>query len=63
MVVWGINKLKDPKSNHIIRKVMKRREQLLSREQTPKIIKELTYLEERMKIGIMLLERHRETRS
>jgi hypothetical protein len=63
MEVWGINKLKDPNSNHIIRKVIKRREQLLLREQTPNVIKELKYLEQRMKIGIMLLERHREARS
>ena len=60
MEVWGINKLKDPNSNHIIRKVTKRREQLLSREQTPKVMKELKYLEQRMKIGQMLLERWRE---
>ena len=63
MEVWGINKLKDPSSNHIIRKVLKRREQLKEREQTPKVIKELQYLEERMKIGEMLLERWRETHS
>ena len=63
MEVWGRNKLKDPNSNHIIRKVIKRREQLLQREQTPKVIEELKYLNDRMKIGIMLLERHRETRS
>jgi hypothetical protein len=63
MEVYGKNKLKDPNSNHIIRKVNKRKEQLLSREQTPKVIKELKYLEQRMKIGQMLLERHRETRS
>jgi hypothetical protein len=63
MEVWGINKLKDPNSNHIIRKVIKRREQLLEREQTPKVIKELTYLNDRLKIGEMLLERHRGTRS
>lgn len=61
MEVWGINKLKDPNSNHIIRKVIKRREQLKEREQTPKVIKELKYLEERMKIGEMLLRRWYET--
>jgi hypothetical protein len=61
MEVWGINKLKDPNSNHIIRKVIKRREQLLQREQTEKVIKELKYLEKRMEIGQMLLERWRET--
>jgi len=60
MQVWGINKLKDPNSNHIIRKVEKRREQLLQREQTPKVIKELKYLEDRMKIGTMLLKRWHE---
>ena len=63
MEVWGINKLNDPYSNHIIRKVLKRREQLKEREQTAKVIKELQYLEERMKIGEMLLERWRETHS
>ena len=63
MEVWGVNKLKDPNSNHIIRKVIKRREQLLQREQTPKVLKELQYLEDRMKIGEMLLERWRETHS
>lgn len=63
MEVWGINKIKDPNSNHIIRKVLKRREQLKEREQTPKVLKELQYLEDRMKIGIMLLERWRETHS
>ena len=57
MECWGVNKLKDPNSNHIIRKVIKRREQLLQREQTPKVIKELRYLEKRMDIGQMLLER------
>ena len=57
MEVWGVNKLKHPNSNHIIRKVIKRREQLLQREQTPKVIKELKYLEKRMDIGQMLLER------
>ena len=61
MEVWGVNKLKDPNSNHIIRKVIKRREQLLTREQTPKVIKQLKYLEERMRIGEMLLERWYET--
>ena len=60
MEVWGINKLNDPYSNHIIRKVIKRTEQLLSREQTPKVIKELAYLKDRLKIGQMLLERWRE---
>lgn len=63
MEVWGINKLKDPNSNHIIRKVIKRREELLQREQTPKVIKELKYLDRRMDIGEMLLNRWRETRS
>lgn len=63
MEVYGKNKLKDPNSNHIIRKVIKRREQLLQREQTPKVVEELKYLDRRMDIGIMLLERHRETRS
>jgi len=62
MEVWGRNKLKDPNSNHIIRKVIKRREQLKEREQTPRVIKELKYLEERMKIGEMLLERWYDTR-
>ena len=57
MQVWGINKLKDPNSNHIIRKVLKRREQLKQREQTPKVIKELKYLDKRMDIGQMLLKR------
>lgn len=57
MEVWGVNKLKDPNSNHIIRKVEKRREQLSTREQTPMVLKELKYLEERMKIGQMLLDR------
>jgi hypothetical protein len=61
MEVWGRNKLKDPNSNHIIRKVIKRREQLKEREQTPRVIKELKYLEERMKIGEMLLERWYDT--
>lgn len=61
MEVWGINKLKDPNSNHIIRKVIKRREQLKEREQTPKVLKELKYLEGRMEIGEMLLRRWRET--
>lgn len=61
MEVWGVNKLNDPNSNHIIRKVIKRTEQLLAREQTPKVIKELRYLEKRMKIGQMLLERWYET--
>ena len=57
MEVWGVNRLKEPHSNHIIRKVIKRREQLLQREQTPKVVKELVYLDKRMEIGIMLLER------
>jgi len=61
MEVWGINKLKEPNSNHIIRKVIKRREQLLTREQTPRVIKELQYLETRMKIGHMLLDRWYQT--
>jgi hypothetical protein len=57
MEVWGVNKLKDPNSNHIIRKVIKRREQLLQRQQTPKVLKELKYLDNRMDIGQMLLDR------
>ena len=57
MEVWGINKLNDPNSNHIIRKVIKRREQLIQRQQTPKVIKELAYLDKRMEIGQMLLQR------
>lgn len=57
MEVWGRNKLKDPNSNHIIRKVIKRREQLLTREQTPKVIKQLKDLDKRMEIGLMLLDR------
>jgi hypothetical protein len=57
MEVWGINKLIDPNSNHIVRKVIKRREQLIMREQTPKVVKELQYLETRMQIGLMLLDR------
>lgn len=61
MQVWGVNKLKDPNSNHIIRKVIKRRQQLLLREQTPKVIKQLKYLEKRMDIGRMLLQRWYET--
>ena len=61
MQVWGVNKLKDPNSNHIIRKVIKRKEQLLTREQTPKVLNELKYLEQRMKIGQMLLQRWYET--
>ena len=61
MQCWGVNKLKEPNSNHIIRKVIKRREQLLTREQTPKVIKQLNDLEERMKIGQMLLDRWYET--
>jgi hypothetical protein len=60
MQVWGKSKLKDPNSNHIIRKVIKRRQQLLTREQTPKVLKELAYLKERMIIGQMLLERWKE---
>jgi hypothetical protein len=52
-----VNKLKDPNSNHIIRKVEKRREQLSTREQTPRVIKQLKYLDSRMKIGQMLLDR------
>jgi len=63
MEVWGVNKLKDPNSNHIIRKVEKRRRQLMEREQTPKVIKELKYLEERMVIGRMLLDRWYDTHS
>ena len=61
MQCWGVSKLKEPNSNHIIRKVIKRREQLLTREQTPKVIKQLNDLEERMKIGQMLLDRWYET--
>jgi hypothetical protein len=61
MEYWGVNKLKDPNSNHIIRKVLKRREQLLTREQTKKVIKELKYLDNRMEIGLMLLDRWYET--
>lgn len=61
MNVWRINKLKDRNSNHIIRKVIKRREQLMQREQTPKVLNELQYLEQRMDIGKMLLERWYET--
>ncbi len=61
MQVWGINKLKDPNSNHIIRKVLKRREQLMQREQTPNVINELKYLDKRMEIGQMLLKRWHET--
>jgi len=57
MQVWGINKLNDPHSNHIIRKVIKRRQQLMQREQTPNVITELKYLDKRMEIGQMLLER------
>ena len=63
MEVWGINKLKDPNSNHIIRKVIKRRQQLLLREQTPKVIKQLKDLDSTMKIGQMLLDRWYENRS
>ena len=63
MEVWGRNKLKDTNSNHIIRKVLKRREELLQREQTPKVIKELKYLDRRMDIGEMLLKRWGDTRS
>lgn len=61
MQVWGINKLKDPNSNHIIRKVLKRREQLLLREQTPNVVNELKYLDKRMEIGQMLLKTWHET--
>ena len=61
MVVWGINKLKDPNSNHIIRKVLKRRQQLLLREQTPNVVNELKYLDKRMEIGQMLLKTWHET--
>ena len=57
MECWGINKLKEPNSNHIIRKVIKRKEQLLLREQTPKVLKELQYLNKRMEIGQMLLNK------
>lgn len=57
MECWGINKLKEPNSNHIIRKVIKRKEQLLQREQTPKVLKELQYLNKRMEIGQMLLNK------
>lgn len=62
MECWGVNKLKDPNSNHIIRKVIKRRQQLLQREQTPRVIKELKYLDRRMEIGQMILERWNGTR-
>jgi hypothetical protein len=62
MQVWGVNKLKQPNSNHIITKVIKRRQQLLTREQIPKVINELRYLETRMKIGQMLLDRWYTTR-
>ena len=61
MQVWGVNKLKDCNSNHIIRKVIKRREQLLTREHTPKVIKQLNDLDKRMEIGKMLLDRWYET--
>ena len=61
MEVWGVSKLKEPNSNHIIRKVIKRRQQLLQREQTPKVIKQLKDLDERMKIGQMLLDRWYDT--
>ena len=61
MEVWGVSKLKETNSNHIIRKVLKRRQQLLTREQTAKVIKELQDLETRMKIGQMLLDRWYET--
>ena len=61
MQVWGINKLKDPNSNHIIRKVLKRRQQLLLREQTPNVVNELKYLDKRMQIGQMLLKTWHET--
>jgi len=57
MNVWGINKLKDPNSNHIIRKVIKRREQLSTRQQTARVLKELRDLDKRMIIGQMLLDR------
>ena len=57
MEVWGVNKLKDPNSNHIIRKVIKRTQQLLTRQQTPKVLNELKYLDKRMDIGKMLLDR------
>jgi len=39
MNYWGVNKLKEPNSNNIIRKVEKRRKQLLQREQTTGVIK------------------------
>jgi hypothetical protein len=57
MHYWGINKLKDCNSNHILRKVEKRRKQLLQREQTKKVIKELKHLDKKEEIGRMLLER------
>ena len=63
MNYWGVNKLKDPNSNHIIRKVLKRREQLSTREQTPKVIRELKDLEKRMEIGKMLLQRFKDSRN
>lgn len=61
MNVWGINKLKDPNSNHIIRKVDKRRQQLLTREQTPRVLRELRDLDKKMDIGKMLLDRWYDT--
>jgi hypothetical protein len=61
MNVWGINKLKDPNSNHIIRKVINRREQLSTREQTPRVLKELKDLDKKMDIGQMLLDRWYDT--
>jgi hypothetical protein len=62
MYYWGINKLKDPNSNHILRKVEKRRKQLLEREQTKKVIKELKDLGKRESIGRMLLDKWYENR-
>ena len=61
MECWGVNKLKEPNSNHIIRKVLKRRRQLMERQQTPRVLKELKYLEQRMDIGKMLLDRWYDT--
>lgn len=61
MYYWGINKLKDPNSNHILRKVEKRRRQLLEREQTKRVIKELKDLDKRERIGRMLLAKWYET--
>jgi hypothetical protein len=61
MNVWGINKLKDPNSNHIITKVLKRRQQLSTRQQTATVLKELTDLDKKMIIGQMLLDKWYDT--